>query len=426
MQHSLRRILFFVLLLHLGLLVWVAATLPIGPSEAKIYFTAHTPVSVLMHLGHTLLPRFDFLNIRLPFLLLHLINLALFWELTAIYNKDETARIFSFLIFLLLPGIVSSAVLVTSTGMILALYQLFLLLYMRRHPVAAYLILPLFLLIDRSALILYFALLTYALWNRERGLLIFSGTLFLAALSIYGVDFHGKPVNHFVDTVALYAAIFSPLLFLYFFYAIYRILLKGRHDLLWHVAFTVLVLSLAISMRQRIPIQDFAPYVVVAIPMMTELFLSSYRVRLPQFRRTYRNLAFLVLGVLLLNTLILLIHRPLFLILKHPRKHFAAPFYYPYWCARALQRAGIDTVVAPDSKTAYQLAYYGIGKGGLKLSFHPSQGCRKVTIRYEGRTMGYCCVSKLNNSTENRSNPSLSKREVNQMVLNSYNKNHKE
>ncbi len=404
MPLSFRHCLTLILFIHLGLLVWVAATLPVGPSEAKIYFTGHTPAAFLMRLGRSLFPDADFLNIRFPFLILHMINLTLFWKLAGFYNKDETARCLSLLIFLFLPGIVSSAVLVSSTGIILALYQLFLILYLRHRRLLAYLVLPFFLFVDRSALILYFALLTYALWHREKRLLVIGGTLFLAALSIYGINFHGKPVNHFVDTVALYAAIFSPLLFLYFFYSVYRVLLKGRRDILWHVAFTVLLLSLAISMRQRIPIEDFAPYVVVAIPIMTAMFLCSYRVRLPQFRRAYRWLSALVLGVLVLNTMLLIFHRPLFVWLENPRKHFAAPFYLPYWCAEALKKEGIYGVSVERKKLAYQLRYYGILPDGPKLQTSFCKGCKEVTIRYKGRILMDCNVSKINNRSENTSN----------------------
>ena len=395
-----RLLVSILLAFHLAALVWVAWGLPIGPHEAQLYFEGEGVVSRLMHLGRWMLPNADFLNIRLPFLLIHLVNLALFYRLSRILLRDETAVYTSFVLFLLLPGIVSSAVLATATGLILVVYQGFLVLYLQKKEWLAYLLLPLFLLIDRSCVILYFALLTYALWRREVKLLAVTGVLFAASLGIYGVDMHGKPVNYFVDTVALYAAIFSPLLFLYFFYAIYRILFKGEKNIIWHVSFTVLLLSLAISMRQRIPIQDFAPYVIVAIPLMVRLFFRSYRVRLPRFRRHYRALAGLVVGVLVLNTLILLFHRPLFAVLKNPKKHFAAPFYLPYWCAEALKEKGIDSVTVGKKSYAYQLRYYGIEPGGPKLRNAPCPGCESVTIRYNGRILTRCYVSKINNRNE--------------------------
>ncbi|WP_457596485.1 hypothetical protein [Hydrogenimonas sp.] len=394
----LRLFVWLLLLAHLGVLLWVAAHLPIGPHEAKLFFTGDTLVARLMHWGVTCFPDAEFLSIRIPFLVLHLINLYLFYRLCQALLNDETEVLTAFVTFLLLPGIVSSAVLATSTGLILALYQAFLLLYIKKREWLAYLVLPLMLYVDKSSVVFFFAMLTFALWRRNIPLLAASVTLFAAAVAMYGIEVHGKPKNYFVDTVALYAAIFSPLLFLYFFYAMYRILLKGQRTILWHIAFTILLLSLLLSMRQKIPIQDFAPYVVVAIPLMVHLFFRSYRVRLPEYRKPYRLAAVAVYAVLVLNTAILVFHRPLFLVLDNPQKHFAAPFYLPYWCAQALKERGIAAVTTRDGKLAYQLRFYGIEpNGGYSLSKKPAPGARSVTIRYKGRSIATCYVSKINN-----------------------------
>ncbi|WP_457598252.1 hypothetical protein [Hydrogenimonas sp.] len=386
-----------LLTFHILVLLWVAWGLPIGPTEARIYYTGHDLVSAMMHLGTVLFPDSDFLSIRMPFLLVHLVNLYLFYLLSSMLLKDETSVIISVLIYLFLPGIVSSAVLASSTGVILALYQLFLILWLKEKRMAAYLLLPLFLLIDRSSVVLYFALVVYALFRKEKRMLGWGLLLLAVALWKYGFSVQGKPKNYFADTIGLYAAIFSPFLFLYFFYAMYRILLKGEKNIIWYVSFTVLLVSLLFSIRQKIPIQDFAPYVVVAVPLMVRLFFQTYRVRLPQFRRRYLYLAGIVLGVLALNTMVLLFHKPFFLLMKHPQKHFASPFYFPYWCAQALERAGIRNLHVDKSELAYQLRYYGIVPGGpYELKENPCDGCRKVSIRYRNRELKSCYVSKIN------------------------------
>jgi hypothetical protein len=177
----------------------------------------------------------------------------------------------------------------------------------------------------------------------------------------------------------------------------YRILLKGDKNIIWHISFTVLILSLTISLRQRIPIEDFAPYVIVAIPLMVKLFYQSFRVRLPQFRKRYLYVAALVLFVLILNTLVLLFHKPLFLVLDKPARHFAAPFYLPYWCALELRKKGIHSVKVEKRALANQLAYYGIAAGDtLQLKKKPCEGCQSVTIRYKNRPLDICYVSKIN------------------------------
>ncbi len=397
----LRGVATLLLAFHIPVLLWVAWGLPIGPTEAKIYFTGHDLVSAMMHLGSSLFPESDFLNIRVPFLAIHLLNLYLFYLLNTILLNDRTSLVISFLIYLFLPGIVSSAVLASSTGTILALYQLFLILWLKERRIAACLLLPLFLLVDKSSVVLYFALVVYALVRKEKWMLGWVLLLFAVALWKYGFSVQGKPKNYFADTIGLYAAIFSPFLFLYFFYAMYRILLKGEKNIIWYVSFTVLVVSLLFSIRQKIPIQDFAPYVVVAVPLMVRLFFQTYRVRLPQFRRRYLYLAGVVLGVLALNTMVLLFHKPFFLLMKNPERHFASPFYFPYWCAEALKRAGIVRLRLDESDLSYQLRYYGLLPGGtFELVENPCDGCKKVSIRYRNRELKSCYVSKIN-SCEN-------------------------
>ena len=388
-----------VLPLYILTLLWVAWDLPIGPSEAKSYYAGHDLVSFLMHLGEKLFTDIGFLDIRLPFLTIHLLNLYLFYRLSSIILKDEVCIFISVLIYLFLPGIVSSAVLASSTGLVLALYQLFLLLWLKERRLMAMGLLPIFLLVDRSSVVLYFVLLLYALFHRQKRFLGLMALLLSIALWKYGFSIQGKPKNYFADTIGLYAAIFSPFLFLYFFYSMYRILLKGEKNIIWFVSFTVMIVSLLFSMRQRIPIQDFAPYVVVAVPLMVRLFFQTYRVRLPQFRWRYQYLAFAVFGVLFLNTAALLFHKPFFLLMKDPEKHFAAPFYFPYWCAKRLQDAGIKSINTGKKELSYQFRYYGItSDGNYILREKPCIGCKKVSIRYKKRELKSCYVSKINSS----------------------------
>ncbi|MCF6200634.1 MAG: hypothetical protein L3J42_00660 [Hydrogenimonas sp.] len=387
-----------LLTLHLIVLLWVAWGLPISPTEAKIFFAGHDLVHIMMHLGKNLAPSADFINIRIPFLLLHLINLFLFYQLSRRLLKDEVSVIVSVLIFLFLPGIVSSAVLASSTGLILALYQLFLLQWLNNRKNAAMALLPLFLVVDRSSVVILFALFLYSIYRKERGFALWTLTLFSLSLLIYGFDVQGKPKNYFADTVGLYAAIFSPFLFLYFFYSLYRILIKGEKDIIWFVSFIVLVLSLLFSIRQKIAVQDFAPYVVVAVPLMVKIFFQTYRVRLPIFRRRYQYLAALVLGVLAINTVLLLFHKPLFLLMQEPKKHFAANFYFPYWCAKALKRDGFYKVRVSDKELMYQLEFYGVKSDEDMVLSHRclSDECKKVSIRYRNRELESCYVSKIN------------------------------
>ena len=54
---------------------------------------------------------------------------------------------------------------------------------------------------------------------------------------------------------------------------------------------------------ERVYIEDFAPFVVISIPLMLKTFLHSYRVRLKEFRKIYNILAILIVGMLSLNVI---------------------------------------------------------------------------------------------------------------------------
>jgi hypothetical protein len=50
-------------------------------------------------------------------------------------------------------------------------------------------------------------------------------------------------------------------------------------------------------------LNTFAPYVVIAIPLMLKTFLHSYRIRLKQFRKVHNIIAILIIGMLALNVI---------------------------------------------------------------------------------------------------------------------------
>ena len=78
-------------------------------------------------------------------------------------------------------------------------------------------------------------------------------------------------------TMALLATIFSPFVFLFFIYTLYRIAIKERHrDMLWYISNTAFMTALLFSFRQRIAVEDIAPLSVIAVPLMVRTFLSSY------------------------------------------------------------------------------------------------------------------------------------------------------
>ncbi len=357
----------FLLLLYAAAVVYLAATTPITPHEAKIYFTSHDIVSTLMHWGERLfasMPVLKMLGLRLLFILFGFASVLLFYKLSRDYFSRPKDAMLATVIFMLLPGIVTGMTLANVSIIVLTLVLLFVLLY--EHRTKRYeLLLPLIMLalffIHEASLIFYVALMLYAWRYRDKKLFILSAAFVLVSLYLSkGIEIGGRPSGHFLEVFGLYATVFSPLLFLYFFYAMYRILLREEKNLVWYISFTALAFSLLLSLRQKVYITDFAPYVMISVILMLNTLNHSVRVRLPQFQKWYRIGFYVVMVTLLLTFAMIVFHRPLFYLLKDPSRHFAYRIYKPYFMAQHLKEKGIGCYDDASSREIYTLRYYGI------------------------------------------------------------------
>jgi len=296
-------------------------------------------------------------------------------------------RVLSIAIYAFLPGVNSVALLVNNSVVVIFITLLFTYLYLLEHKIASHALLILSLFVDNSFAIFYIALFAYAVANRKIDLVLLTLLLFGTSLYMYGFDTGGKPKGYFVDTLGVYAAVFSPLLFIYFIYAMYRILIKEEKNLLWYISFFSLVVSLALSLRQKLQLEDFAPFVVLSIPLMIKVFFNSYRVRLPAFRRLHKLFFSIVIGLLVLNTTVSYLHQPLYHFMEEPAKHFAIKYHIAKELAHYLKVKGITKVMLKDDKMALRLEFYDVGRGGNhKLSTHKEieGGYETIDISYYG------------------------------------------
>jgi hypothetical protein len=203
-------------------------------------------------------------------------------------------------------------------------------------------------------------------------------------MQMYGFDVGGRPRGYFLETFGLYASIFSPILFLYFFYALYRVGLKEEKDLYWYIAFTSLGLSLLFSLRQKVNIVDFAPFVVIAIPLMVKLFLHSFRVRLKIFRGKHILFAKVMLSVLILNFIILLFNKPLYLIIDNNKNHFAYKYHNIKELAQQLKENNITAIMTDKKNLQNRLKFYGIEYGNKYFLYQkkPEYYDKEFDIKY--------------------------------------------
>ena len=349
----------FIIPFYIIAVFYVASTTPISPHEASTFYHSHSIVSTFMHWGESLVD--GFLGLRIFFILFGITSIFLYYKVSQRYFTKPSEVYLSTVLFMLLPGVLTATTLANEAVIVLSLVLYFVLMYEReKFWTLPFVMLALFF-VHEASIIFFIALLFYGLAYHDKKLLIASSA-FLAAF-IYlakGIEIGGGPSGHFVEIFGLYASVFSPLLFLYFFYSLYRILLREKKTLIWYISFTALAFSLLLSIRQRIHIADFAPYVTLSIILMLDVFNRTLLVRLPEFQKSYKQAFYGVIFSLVVSFFIIVFHQMLFVVLSNPSEHFAYRIYKPYFLAKELHSQELECYDGAHGKEVYQLRYYDI------------------------------------------------------------------
>ena len=351
--------LFLAILVYIAAVLYLSITTPISPHEAKIFYTSSDIVATLMHWGDNLIG--GFLGLRFFFILLGFITIGLFYELSRRYFSKREDAYLATILFMFLPGTLTATTLVNVAILVLPLVLFFVLMYERKSLWSLPFVMLALFFIHEASIIFFAALLLYAIVHKDKKLAIFSAAFIGAFIYLAkGIEIGGRPEGHFVEIFGLYASIFSPLLFLYFFYAMYRILLREKKTLLWYISFTALAFSLLLSIRQRVLITDFAPYVTIAIILMVDVFNNSVRVRLPEFQKRYKRGFYVVMLFLGLSASVIIFHKLSYELLDNPDKHFAKRIYEPYLLSKQLKLDEVPCYQGARGSERYQLRYYDI------------------------------------------------------------------
>ena len=353
--------LFYLILSFLVvILIYVSNTLSISYKEALNVFENSSVLSYITNTSIYIFGQND-IALRLPFIIFYTLSILLMYELTNNYFKYKKDQFLSILIFMILPGVLSASLLVNSAIIVLFFTLLYIYLYERNkaHP---HWLLFLLVFIDNSFAIFFLALFFYSLKEKDKKTIYISLFLFSLSMYIYGFETDGKPKGYFLDTFAIYATIFSPLVFIYFIYTIHRAGIKNKRNFVWYITTTALLVSLLFSFRQRVYIEDFAPYVVISIPFMLKMFYHSYRIRLSIFRKKHYIAAIIVLSMLLINCILTIVNKPLYLFLPNEKKHFAYKYHFAKEIAAELKEHGVRKVNVYDERLQLRLKYYGIEK----------------------------------------------------------------
>ena len=393
-----RIILFLLLGLDVGMLLFQTAELSISYDEANILYGSLSFLQLITNTSLFLFGQND-LALRLPMIIFHLLSVITLYLISKEYISKARNRVWLTFVFILLPGVMSSAIILNSAGIVIFGLLFFIYSYKNYNPKFIYILLLIYLFIESDFLYLFIALLIYSLYYKNRLFFLFNLMLITVSIYLYGYDILGSPKGYFIDAIAVYAAIFSPIIFIYIFYILYRRLLIKEIDIIWFISFVVLMLSLLLSFRQRISIEDFAPYLIIALPLAAQTFYSSYRIRLRVFRGKYRAVFILSLVFLLINSFIVFFNKNLYAVIENPKNHFVYKMHIAKDLAHELRIMNINCVDS-SLKMSYRLRFYGINKcssNKLEELSIPFEKKNDVSIRYMGNVVYAANVTKINN-----------------------------
>ncbi|MDF1879930.1 glycosyltransferase family 39 protein [Sulfurimonas sp. MAG313] len=380
---------------HTCILFLFISELSINFYEAKTYFNETSLLHYIINFSTFLFGQND-IALRIPMILMHFIGAFLYYDISKDMFKKQSDKLWNLFIYLLLPGINSVGIMVDGAGLVLFLLLIFLYLY-KHQRTFAYILLPLYVFIDASFAFMYLSFIFFAIDRRKTYLLLASVLLFGASMYLFGIEIGGYPKNFFISTLGIYAAIFSPIVFVYLIYSLYRWGVKEERTLLWYLGVTAFLFSMLLSFRQQMKLEELAPYIIISTPIMVKTFLSSYRIRLREFRRGYRILLLIGISVLIISTLSIFMNKFIYLFIKDPTQHFVYKNHVAKELSKELKKLGIYEVVSTNKNLQLQLKFYGITKAytyNLEDT-KPSSESKSVTIRYINVEIAKFYVTKL-------------------------------
>ncbi|MBE0496176.1 MAG: glycosyltransferase family 39 protein [Campylobacterales bacterium] len=349
---------------HALFLLYGISQLSISYHEATVFFEGRGVLHWIVQASCAVFGQNDW-ALRLPFVVIHFASALLLYKISKPLLKRKMDRLVSVLVYLMLPGVSAAALLVNEASLTIFLTLLFVWCHQSQYRTFSLVVLVASLGVDNSFAIFYLAIFFYGIATKDRTLFVLALVLFGLSMSVYGFDTGGKPKGYFLDTFGVYAAAFSPLLFLYYMYAIYRIAIKEKKEILWYITFVAFTFSFLLSLRQQLMLEDFIPFAVIAIPLVVRVFFNSFRVRLPRHRRWHASLLMIVMFSLSLNFTMTIFNKPIYYLVKEADKHFVYNYHVAKEVAQWLQERHITHVYSQDSKLQLRLRFYGIGEGEM-------------------------------------------------------------
>ncbi len=379
------RLLLFFFFYYLFLLWYGVNFLSFSIVEAqsyeKVWFLKYIYEIFFVFLGK------NDLTLRIVPVFFSILSVIIFYLISKSYFKKQKDLEFNVIIFSLIPGFIISSLIVNKSIFLIFLTLLFVYTY-KKNKLFSYLLLFSYAFIDYAFINLYFALIFYAIYKKDTKFLFFVLFLFAINANIFNYEIGGKPRGYFLDVLGTYFLIFSPFVFVYYVYTLY----KGaflQKDIIYYISALTFLLSILLSFRQHIRIDDYAPFALIYIIYMVRIFLNSYRVRLPQFRRGYKIIFSFLFGSLILFDAAIFLNR------YTPAKNLSNSFYFIKPIVKILKNKKINYIACNNKYLCKSLYFYGINKGE-EFYLKYSKRERKVSIFHKKRKIYEINVSNLN------------------------------
>jgi len=325
--------------------------------------------------------------IRLPGVLISVFSLYLFYNTALFYLKRKDALLATYLYFLI-PGVIVSSLIINKAIYLIFLTLLFVYLYHTLRKIS-YLVLILLAFIDYSFIPLFFSLIFFAVYKRDNVLVFLSLVLLAFNFFYFHYDIGGKPKGHFIDLIGIYFLIFSPFVFVYFLYSLYKCLFFKKKNLIFFISAFSFLFSLILSFRQKIKVDDYAPFMVIFMICMVKVFLNSYRVRLPQFRTLHK----LLFSILLFSLISFDIG--VFFNFSTPARKLTSSYYFIKPLSKMLKQKKIDYIYSDNRAFVKALNFYGIKKGNKYFIAYDKKHSQ-VSVIHNHKVLLKINVSKLN------------------------------
>jgi hypothetical protein len=392
-----RYIFFLILGIDAIILFSQTSQVSISAAEASLLYGDVSFLQILIKTSLHLFGQNDF-ALRFVIVLLHVMSVVLMYLISRKYILQERNRLWLLLMFVLLPGVVSSAIVISSASIIIFGLLLYIYLHDRAPQYLLNSILLFYAIVEVGFVYLFLGVAIYYLFQKNKMLFAYNILLYFLSSFLYGFDAVGYPSGHFLDILGVYSAIFTPIIFIYIFYTLYRRYLTNKTDIIWYISSTALIFSLLLSFRQSIHIENFAPYLIIALPLAAQTFISSYRVRLKQHRHKYKIVFIVSFIFLLLNSFAVFFNKDLYLLIENPKKHFAYDMHIAKELADKLKDLNISCIDT-HLKMQKRLRFYEIDycqNNKLKELPFDSDVDTNVTISYKNRILYKANVTNIN------------------------------